>query len=454
MPDQFDLVVIGGGSAGVAAARRAGAHGARVALIEHANLGGTCVHRGCIPKKLLMYAGQFRNAFDLARAFGWSAGEPRFNMAHWQKAKATELQRLEEVYRGMLDHADVEIVHGQGTVASGGVVVAGERRLHYKHLLIATGGCPTTAPIQGLEAALTSDALLDLQVLPQRLAVIGSGYIGMEFASMFARLGSEVSVLFRAYLPLKGFDHDLRLRLHQALEDAGLHLFPETQAQSITRTRDGYEILLGDGRRMTFDVVLNATGRSPNAAHLGLENIALPLLDSGAIAVDQYSRTEVPGVYAIGDVTDRLNLTPVAIAEGRAFADTVFGGMDMSFDHAQVATAVFTDPPIGSVGLTEEQAAARGATTIYETQFKPMLTAFAGVDTRSYMKLVVDSSTDKVLGIHMLGPDAPEIIQSLAVTLRAGATKRDFDQTAAVHPTAAEEFVLMREPTRRHGPAV
>lgn len=451
MQDDFDLIVIGGGSGGVAAARRAAAHGARVALIEQAQLGGTCVHRGCIPKKLLMYAGQFRNAFDLASAFGWSAGVPEFDMTHWQNAKAAELQRLESVYRDMLEHANVHVICGRGTVAGEGNVTVGERRLRYRHLLIATGGRPATVPIPGLDTAMTSDALLELRVLPKRLAVIGSGYIGMEFASMFAHLGSQVSVFFRANHPLTGFDQDLRTRLHRALDDAGTHLFAKTELQSVGRTDEGYQIILADGRQLPFDAVLNATGRVPNAGHLGLESIGLSLMDSGAIAVDNYSRTSVPGVYAIGDVTDRLNLTPVAIAEGRALADTLFGDHDLSLDHTQVATAVFTDPPIGSVGLTEAQAAERGPTTIYESQFKPMLTAFARRDEKSYMKLVVDTESDKVLGIHMLGPDAPEIIQSLAVTLRAGATKRDFDRTAAVHPTAAEEFVLMREPARRSG---
>lgn len=450
MQDLFDLVVIGGGSGGIAAARRAAAHGARVALVEQAQMGGTCVHRGCVPKKLLMYAGQFRSAFDLAGAFGWSAGAPQFSMEHWQDAKVAELQRLESIYLGMLKNANVEIFCGRGTVAGEGSVVVGERQLRYRHLLIATGGRPATASIPGLDTALTSDELLELRVVPERLAVIGSGYIGIEFASMFARLGSEVSVFFRAHHPLTGFDQDLRIRLHQALEDVDVGLFARAELQSVARTDRGYEVGLADGRRLPFDVVLNATGRRPNAANLGLESIGLPLLDSGAIEVDKHSRTKVPGVYAIGDVTNRLNLTPVAIAEGRAFADTLFGGLDVSFDYEQVATAVFTDPPIGSVGLSEERAAARGPTSVYETQFKPMLTAFAGRNMRSYMKLLVDSDNDKVLGIHMIGPDAPEIIQSLAVALRAGATKSEFDRTTAVHPTAAEEFVLMRDPTRRH----
>ncbi|GAC1426838.1 MAG: glutathione-disulfide reductase [Burkholderiaceae bacterium] len=449
MDQQFDLIAIGGGSGGVAAARRAASYGARVAVIEQAELGGTCVHRGCIPKKLLMYAGQFRSTFDLAGAFGWSSGTPQFSMERWQDAKTAELERLESVYEDMLHKANVEVVRGTATVLGANSVRVNQNTLACEHLLIATGGRVATAPISGLEQALTSDDILGLKVLPKRLAVIGSGYIGMEFASMFAHLGSEVSIFFRAHHPLTSFDYDLRTRLHQALEQRGIQLFAQTEPQAIVRSDGAYQIQLKDGSELLFDVVLNATGRVPNTAHLGLEDIGLPLLASGAISVDSYSRSPMPGVYAIGDVTNRLNLTPVAIAEGRAFSDTVFGGLDMPFHHERVATAVFTEPPIGTVGMSEERATARGATTIYETQFKPMLTAFAGRDHRSYMKLVVDSSSDEVLGVHMIGPDAPEIIQCLAVALRSGVTKRDFDRTVAVHPTAAEEFVLMREPVRQ-----
>jgi glutathione reductase (NADPH) len=450
MDQSYDLIAIGAGSGGVAAARRAAAHGARVAIIDRSNLGGTCVHRGCIPKKLLMYASQFRAAFDLAGAYGWSAGTPRFNMATWQDAKTAELERLESVYETMLRNADVTIIRGSATIAGAGEVRVGEQLLRCSHLLIATGGRPSTAPVPGLDTALTSDDILQLRNVPERLAVVGGGYIGMEFASMFARLGSEVSIFFRAHAPLSGFDEDLRTRLQHAMQHAGISMFDQTMPQSVARDGSGYLLRMQDGEAMRFDAVLNATGRTPNTAHLGLENIGLELTAAGAIPVDSYSQTRLPGVYAIGDVTNRVNLTPVAIAEGRAFADTVFGGQDLPFFHDQVATAVFTDPPIGTIGLGEGQANARGPTTVYETQFKPMLTAFAGRDNRSYMKLVTDSDTRKVIGIHMIGPDAPEIIQSLAVAMRAGVTKQEFDRTIAVHPTAAEEFVLMREPVRTY----
>jgi glutathione reductase (NADPH) len=449
MIQHFDLITIGGGSGGVAASRRAAAHGAKVAVIEKADFGGTCVHRGCIPKKLLMYASQFRNSFDIAGAFGWAAGATRFSMSEWQDTKTAELERLESVYRDMLHNAKVDIINGVADIISPQRVRVGDRELTCDRLLIATGGRWTVAAIPGLEKALTSDDVLNLRTVPKRLAVIGAGYIGMEFASMFARLGSEVSIFFRGQHPLKGFDQDLRIRLSQALEQAGLQLFAQAEIESVGQVGNGYLLKAKGEQPMPFDAVLNATGRIPNTDNLGLERIGLDVTAEAAIPVNSYSETHIPGVYAIGDVTNRKNLTPVAIAEGRAFADTVFGGLDVAFHHDQVATAVFTDPSIGTVGLTEAQAAERGAAVIYASQFRPMATAFAKRKEYSYMKLVVDAGSDRVLGIHMIGPDAPEIIQSLAVALRANVMKHQFDQTVAVHPTTAEEFVLMREPVRR-----
>lgn len=449
MSRHFDLITIGGGSGGVAASRRAAAHGAKVAVIEKADFGGTCVHRGCIPKKLLMYASQFRTSFDMAGAFGWTVGAMQFSMSDWQDAKTAELERLQSVYRDMLQNAKVDIIKGAADIISPQRVRVSDRELTCDHLLIATGGRPAVAAIPGLEKALTSDDVLNLRTIPKRLAVIGAGYIGMEFASMFAKLGSEVSVFFRGEHPLKGFDRDLRIRLSQALEQAGLQLFARAEIESIDQNEDGYLLNAKGAQPMPFDAILNATGRVPNTGNLGLERIGLDLTAEAAILVNNYSEARIKGVYAIGDVTNRKNLTPVAIAEGRAFADTVFGGLDVPFHHDQVATAVFTDPSIGAVGLTEAQAAEQGAIIVYASQFRPMATAFASRKEYSYMKLVVDAQSDRVLGVHMIGPDAPEIIQSLAVSLRAEATKRQFDQTVAVHPTVAEEFVLMHEPTRR-----
>lgn len=449
MGQNFDLITIGGGSGGVSASRRAAAHGAKVALIEQSHLGGTCVHRGCVPKKLLVYASQFRTSFDDATAFGWSIADAQFSMDSWQDAKTAELNRLESVYGNLLADSGVHVIRGTAEIVNPNRVRIGSEEITGERLLIATGSRPAYAPIPGLEAALTSDDILNLREVPKRLAIIGAGYIGIEFASMFAKLGSSVSVFFRDPYPLKGFDQDLRTRLSQALERSAIQLVSQTQTESVATTEDGYLIRLPTGQQLSFDAVLNATGRLPNTEKLGLERLGLQLTDKLAIPVNHYSATVLPNVYAIGDVTNRKNLTPVAIAEGRAFADTVFGGLNIRFDHEQVATAVFTMPPIGTVGLTEEQAIARGATLIYATEFRPMAAAFAKRQEYSYMKLVVDGQTDRVLGIHMIGPDAPEIVQSLAVALRANVTKRQFDQTVAVHPTTAEEFVLMHEPVRR-----
>jgi glutathione reductase (NADPH) len=450
MKEHFDLIVIGGGSGGVAASRRAAAHGAQVALIEKHRMGGTCVNRGCIPKKLLSYASQFRDTFDIADAFGWSVGTTEFDMGQWQDAKMAEIDRLELIYREMLQESGVEVITGVAEILAPNRIRVEEREITCERLLIATGGRPAHAPISGLESALTSDDILDLRVVPKRLAIIGAGYIGVEFASIFSRLGSEVSVFFRSEHPLGGFDHDLRIRLSAALEQAGVQLFAKTELDSIVKRNNDYLLRASDNEEMVFDAILNATGRIPNTDHLGLENIGMTLTAARTIPVNHYSETAVSGVYAVGDVTTRKKLTPVAIAEGRAFADTVFGGLDLPFYDDQVATAVFTSPSIGSIGLTEAEAAECGPTVIYAAQFRPMAIAFAKRKEYSYIKLVVDAETDRVLGVHMIGHDAPEIIQSLAVSMRAGVTKRQFDQTIAVHPTVAEEFVLMYEPARRY----
>jgi glutathione reductase (NADPH) len=382
------------------------------------------------------------------RRFRWSVGVNEFDMAQWQDAKNAEIDRLESIYRTMLQDAKVEIIEGTAEILEPHHVRVGNREMTCERLLIATGGRPAHAPIPGLENAITSDDILNLRLVPRRLAIIGAGYVGIEFASMFARLGSEVSVFFRSEHPLSRFDQDLRERLSGALAQAGVGLFAKTHLESIAKKDQGYLIRTATGEERVFDAVLNATGRIPNTDNLGLEKIGVELTPTKAISVNHYSETSVPGVYAIGDVTNRKKLTPVAIAEGRAFADTVFGAMDVPFHDDQVATAVFTEPAVGTVGLSEECAAARGPITVYASEFRPMAVAFAKRQEYSYIKLVVDAATDRVLGIHMIGPDAPEIIQSLAVSLRAGVTKRHFDQTLAVHPTTAEEVVLMHEPAR------
>jgi glutathione reductase (NADPH) len=410
------------------------------------------VLRGCVPKKLLMYAAQFADAFGEARGYGWDVPGPRFEMARWAAAKAAETTRLEGIYRTMLAGSGVEIVDGWARLDGTNAVQVGDRRLTARHVIVATGSSPVTDSIPGIEACATSDDLLDLQALPERAAVIGGGYIAVEFASMLARLGVKITMFYRDRLPLRGFDEMLRTAAAAALQAAGVELRPGAapqRVQNVQKAGSGLLLTFGDSRGLDFPWVLNATGRRPNTAGLGLETDA-----RGAIAVDAAMRTALPGVYAIGDVTDRKNLTPVAIAEGRAVADSLFGGTPREVDLSLVASAVFMLPPIASIGPTEAQALAAGhSLAIFETDFRPMKQAFVGGAERTRMKLLVDAATDRVLAVHMIGSDAPEIVQSLAVALTAKATKADFDRTIAVHPTAAEEFVLLREPTRRLSPA-
>lgn len=440
----YDLITIGAGSGGVAASRRAAAHGAKVAIVEGRRVGGTCVLRGCVPKKLLMYAAQYRDAVAEARGYGWTLDDPTFDMARWQASKAAETTRLEGIYRQMLAGAGVELIEGWATLADAHTVVVGERRLTARHVLIATGSSPITDSIPGIEHAATSDDLLDLDHVPAEVGVIGGGYIAVEFAAMLQRLGAQVELFFRDRLPLRGFDEMLRTACAASLQAAGVRLHPGAAPKQVQKG-DGALLLVGaDGRVRPFPWVLNATGRRPNTKGLGLETDAL-----GAVPVDGAMQTRVPGVYAIGDVTNRKNLTPVAIAEGRAVADSLFGNSPRTVDLSLVPSAVFTLPPLAGVGPSEAEAIAAGhRLKVYQTDFRPMKQAFIGATERTAMKLLVDADDDRVLAVHMAGADAPEIVQSLAVALSAKATKADFDRTLAMHPTAAEEFVLMREPTR------
>ncbi len=445
----YDLVVIGAGSGGVAAARRAAAHGARVLIAEADRVGGTCVIRGCVPKKLMMYAASYAQAFEEARAYGWTGLGGRFEMARWAEAKATEIARLEGIYRRLLADSGVELAMGRARLLGEGRVAIDARAVKATRVLIATGGAPARDALPGLDQAMTSNEVLDLRELPASLLVLGGGYIAVEFASILAGLGTAVTLAMRDTLPLRGFDADLRRRLASALAARGITLAGGQAMRTLEHTPDGVALHRADGSVLRAAAALNATGRHPNTAGLGLDEAGVALDARGAIVVDADSRSSAPGVWAVGDVTQRVNLTPVAIAEGRAFADTEFGNRPSRVDHRQVASAVFTDPPIATVGLTEEAAVQLGPVDVYEADFRPMKTAFAGSEARTFMKLVVDGLDERVLGVHMIGADAPEIIQSLAVALSCGATKRDFDRTVAVHPTAAEEFVLMRTPVRR-----
>jgi glutathione reductase (NADPH) len=374
-------------------------------------------------------------------------------MSRWAGTKATEIDRLEGIYRKMLDGSQVELIEGWARITGPNTVQVGERQITTRHLLVATGGSTVRDAIPGIETCATSDDLLDLQSLPDEVAIIGSGFIAVEFASMLARLGPKVSLYYRSDLPLRGFDTMLRTAAATALQAAGIELHPGVVPTRIQRTDDCYVLELGAERIRSFPWVLNATGRRPNTQGLGLETLGVEVDAAGAVPVNDDHDTPVAGVYAIGDVTNRVNLTPVAIAQGRGVADRLFGQGARQMNWNQLASAVFMMPPIGSVGPSEAQALAAGhRLKVFETDFRPMKQAFIGGTERAHLKLLVDADTDRVLAVHMLGADAPEIVQSLAVALTAGATKADFDNTVAVHPTAAEEFVLLREVSREVSP--
>ena len=454
MPFDYDLITLGAGSGGVAASRRASVHGAKVAIVEGSRVGGTCVIRGCVPKKLMMYAAQYGDALREASAYGWSVAEPRFDMSRWAASKAAETQRLEGVYRQMLVSGNIDLLEGWGRITGPNTVQVGARKLTAERLLIATGAAPVRDSIAGIEDCATSDELLDLSALPARAAVIGGGYIAVEFASILARLGVAVSQFYRDRLPLRGFDEDLRTRAASALLAGGIALRPGAAPSRVRRPGADFALDLPDGSSVEFPFVLNATGRRPNTDHLGLETLGINTGSRGEVPVDARCHTTAPNVYAIGDVTNRKNLTPVAIAEGRALADSLFGPGSPAVDLSLVASGVFMLPPIGTIGRSEAEALAAGHTVkVYESDFRPMRQTFFDGQERSYMKLLVDADTDRVLAVHMLGVDAPEIVQSLAVALTCGATKEQFDRTVAVHPTAAEEFMLMRKPVRVVGPS-
>jgi glutathione reductase (NADPH) len=447
---EFDLITIGAGSGGVAASRQAAARGARVAICEADRLGGTCVIRGCVPKKYFMYAAQFSDAFADAVSYGWHVAEPHFDLARLTAAKNVEITRVEGIYRRMLTESGVRVIAGRAVVQDAHTVLINSESLSARRLLIATGGAPARPAIPGIELAATSSEILDLTSLPRRLLVLGSGYIAVEFASIYRGFGSAVTQAFRADLPLRGFDTDLRRRLAAAMTARDIVLQPTFQPVRLESI--GGELVChgADGRQLHADVVLNALGRMPNTANFGLEQVGVDLHpQSGAVCVDEWSRSSVPSIFAVGDVTDRVNLTPVAIAEGRAFVDSEFGGAPRAVDHDLIASAVFTLPSLAKIGLSEERAMQQGhRVDVFETDFRPMKNVMAGRRERSYMKLVVDAATERVLGLHMIGTDAPEIVQSLAVAVTMGACKRDFDATMAVHPTSAEEFVLMRTARR------
>lgn len=449
MSFDVDLFVIGGGSGGVRAARIAAGYGAKVMLAEEYRVGGTCVIRGCVPKKLMVYAGRFADEFEDAAGFGWTLEKPRFDWSVLKARRDAEVTRLEGIYDTNLMRVGVEIVPERAVIEDAHTVrlVKSDRLVRAERILVAVGAHPVKEPaVPGVEYAITSNEVFELEALPERILVIGGGYIAVEFAGVFAALGSRTTLLHRGDKLLRGFDDEVRDALADAYSKR-MDLRLGRILTKIERRGTGLAATLDDGSVIEADQILLATGRKPNIGGLGLDKVGIVSDAAGAIPVDEFSRTRVPSIFAVGDVTNRANLTPVAIREGHAFADTEFGGKPTSVDHHLIPTAVFSTPEIGTVGLSE--AAARRSCEridVYKASFRPMKATLSGRDERVLMKVIVDCATDRVLGVHLFGQDAGELIQAVGIAVTMGATKADFDRTIAVHPTAAEELVTMRVP--------
>ncbi len=443
----YDLFVIGAGSGGVRAARFSANYGARVAIAEDMFMGGTCVNVGCIPKKLFVYAAHFHEDFADAGAYGWTAEAKGFDWRTLVDNKDTEIKRLNGIYQRLLENSGVEIVNGRATLVDAHTVAVAGKHYTAENILVATGGWPVVPDIPGKEHVITSTEAFYLEELPKRAIIVGGGYIAVEFAGIFNGIGVETTLMYRGPLFMRGFDQDIRSHLAGELAKQGIDLKFSTNIASIEKTASGLVATCEDGSTVETDLILYATGRAPKVAGLGLEELGIELADNGAIIVDDYFRSSVDSIYAIGDVIDRMQLTPVALAEGMAVAKTLFRGEPTKADYEHVATAVFSQPPVGTVGLTEEEARERhGDVAIFRSTFRPLKHTLTGSDEQTMMKMIVDKKTDRVLGVHMVGADAGEILQGIAVALKAGATKAVFDATIGIHPTAAEEFVTMREP--------
>ncbi|MBK3405010.1 glutathione-disulfide reductase [Methylorubrum populi] len=444
-----DLFVIGGGSGGVRAARIAAGHGAKVMLAEEYRVGGTCVIRGCVPKKLMVYAGRFTDEFEDAAGFGWRLEKPSFDWAALKRSRDAEVARLEAIYGRNLAGAGVEVVADRAVIEDPHTVrlVGADRTVRARFILIATGATPVREPlIPGAELAIDSNGVFELERQPERILVVGGGYIAVEFAGVFASLGSRTTLLHRGASLLRGFDPEIAAALGEAYAKR-MDLRLEQTVERLERDGTAIRATLSGGESLTVDCVLVATGRRPNVAGLGLERVGIDLDARGAIPVEADSRTKVPSIYAVGDVNGRAALTPVAIREGHAFADTVFGHKPWCVDHRLIATAVFSTPEIGVIGHNEDVARrCYEAVDVYKASFRPMKATLSGRDERVIMKVLVDRASDRVVGVHVLGPDAGEIIQAVGIAVTMGATKADFDRTIAVHPTLGEELVTMRTP--------
>ena len=443
----FDLFTIGAGSGGVRASRMAASYGARVAVAEESRLGGTCVNVGCIPKKLMVYASHFADDFEDAAAYGWSLGERWFDWSTLVANKDREIARLNGIYENILKSNNVEIIDGHARVVDPHTVEVAGRRYTADHILLATGSAPLMPDDEGAEHAISSNEMFHLPEQPRRILIVGGGYIAVEFAGILHGLGSEVTQIYRGPLFLRGFDQDVREVLAEEMRRREIDLRFETELERIEKTGGGLRVSLRDGSTLEVDQVLCAIGRRPLLRDLGLESVGVALDERGAVVVDEFGRTNIPSIHAIGDITDRIQLTPVAIHEAMALTATLFDGRPTPVDHENVPSAVFSQPPIGSVGCTEEQARERfGAIDVYRSRFRPLRHTLTGSGETMLMKLLVEKAGGRVVGLHVLGADAGEIVQGFAVAVKAGLTKEQFDATVGIHPTAAEELVTMREP--------
>lgn len=450
MSFDYDLFVIGGGSGGVRAARTAVKSGAKVALAESDRYGGTCVIRGCVPKKLMVFGSEFSRTLREAVGYGWTMQNGGFDWPKFKQRLHAELDRLEGIYRDMLGKAGVETLDARARLVDAHTVELEDgKRYTAKHILIATGGRPTRPDIEGGELAISSDELFHLDQFPKRLLVVGGGYIACEFACIFRGMGAEVCQFYRGAQVLRGFDDEARGLVADEMRASGIDLHTGSNVLSMQRTDEGIRVKASNGAERVFDQVLYAIGREPNTSDMDLEEVGIKLGRRGEIVVDDYSKTSIDSIYAVGDVTNRMNLTPVAIREAMAFVDTVFGEKPTRFDYDCIPTAIFTQPELGTVGLSEEAAREQGPIEVYCTSFRPMRTAFIGSNQRVLMKLIVCADTRRVLGCHIVAPGAGELIQLAAIAVRMGATKEDFDRTVAVHPTISEELVTMSTPLRR-----
>jgi len=451
MAFDYELLTIGAGSGGVAATRRAGNYGVRAAICEEDRVGGTCVLRGCIPKKLLVYASHFAEELEDSTNFGWSVSESKFDWPTLMRNKNAELDRLNRIYKTLLSDASVDLISGRARLVDPHTVevatASGPRQVTAETILASTGGWPVKPPVPGLDPVLTSTEALDLPELPERIVIIGGGYIAVEFAGIFNTLGVRVTEVIRADHVLRGFDEDIRRHLQSEMIRQGVRMKSSVTISKVDNVSGAHKVQLSDGDVIEADELLCAMGRAPNTSSLGLTDVGVKLADNGAIKVDEWSRTSVHNIYAVGDCTDRLNLTPVAIAEGRALADTLYNDNPKKMDYDNIPRAVFSQPPVGTVGLTEMEARKRfKEVKIYRSEFRPLKATLSGNGGRTLMKLVVDQESGRVIGCHMVGDDAAEIIQGIAIAVKCGASKAQFDATMAIHPTASEEFVTMYEP--------